>query len=109
MGKVQFRAFLTDSPDRKFLNDGPLPTSVAPSGGRGPTNRKLIASFPGTSFVAEREEGELRVYLVSDVALPTNLTGDAKPHCGCGTSMDAGRMTAARLQERSLQLRASGR
>jgi hypothetical protein len=109
--KVLWGKFQDDA--SRFVRDAPLPTSVAQGGVSNiPAQRKLIASFPGTGFVAEREEGELRVYLVSNVALPTNLTGDRAP-CGCGTrvgagsSMDAGRTTAEAIQRRSEEMRKS--
>ena len=71
MGKI-FRAYMRDS--------------------NLPVRRQLIASFNGTSFVAEREGDMLNIFLVSSEPLPLSLTGD---------SASAGRMTAARMQELS--------
>ena len=107
MGKV-FRAFMMDSPNRRFVGDAALPTSVAPSSRNGPVRKTLICSYTGGNFIAERDDsGALNVFYVGTEPL-TNMVED-KAACGCGSSMDEGRMTAARLQERSLRLRATGR
>ena len=112
MGKI-VHAFTTDG-GRRFVGDEKLPTSVAGAGAgyqaqkqalaAMPAMRREVARFSGTAFTAERdgETGELVVYHLSHAGAPlvTNLTGD-KAHCGCGSSLDAGRMTAAKLQERN--------
>ena len=51
----------------------------------GPARRTVVARFQGTGFVAEREDDELVIYLVSDDPIETQTTGDRG-------------MSAARLQ-----------
>lgn len=52
-----------------------------------PVHRKLVASFVGEAYVAEREEGgNLNIYLTSSEIIPSSVIGDRGP------------MTAARLQ-----------
>lgn len=99
--------FFRDSIDRQ-LADAALPTSVSGASRNGPVRRTLICEYPAGSFHAERsDDGVLRIYYIGSEPL-TNMVED-KAHCGCGSSMDEGRMTAARLQERSVRLRATGR
>jgi hypothetical protein len=95
-----------------------LPTSVA--GGAAyaaqkqalaamPAQRREVARFKGSAFQAEREAetNELVIYHVSNSGAPLalDLVGDSAPGCGCGSSMDAGRMTAAKMQRRNEELR----
>lgn len=91
--------------------DAALPTSVSGAPRNGPVRRTLICEYPAGSagsFHAERgEDGVLRVFYIGSEPL-TNVVGDRAP-VGAGSSLDPGRMTAARIQERSLQLRATGR
>ncbi len=42
-----------------------------------PAQRRLIASFHGSAFTAEREDDELRIYHVRAESVPTNTFGDA--------------------------------
>jgi hypothetical protein len=66
---------------------GAQPTRKVPRD-QGPVKRTLVATYPGTSFTAERnEDGSLSVYHVGDENMSTSLTGDA------------GRMTAKRYQD----------
>jgi hypothetical protein len=53
-----------------------------------PAQRKLIASFHGRAFTAEREDATLNIYLLSSDLVSTQTTGDR-----------ATAMTAARLQK----------
>lgn len=96
-----------------------LPTSVAGRSERyqqqsnapqgGVARKTRLATFYGSSFVSERgENGELHIYHIGTSMLPTDTVGDRAPPCGCGSSLDSGRMTSAKLQEKSEKLRASG-
>ena len=78
MGKV-FHAFLMDAPDRRFVGD----TAV-------PIHKKLVATFAGAAYVAEREGDSLNIFLTSSEMLPTGAIGDAAP--------SGGPMTATKLQ-----------
>ena len=78
MGKV-FHAFFADCANRRFLDTAQ------------PVHRKLIASFPGDAFIAERQDNSLNVYLVSGEPIPFGVTGDA--------AIGRQPMTAARLQQ----------
>lgn len=64
------------------------------------TRKELIASFPGTSFMAEREGDTLNVYLVSGDGIEHNALMDRAP---------GGRMTAAKLQRQNEAARKAGR
>jgi hypothetical protein len=110
MGKIQFRAFMTDSLDRK-LADQALPTSVARSGGPPlPAMRRELARFKGKAISAEREAetGDLVVYLLSTGPIPTDVFGDSAA-CGCDGPHQ--RVDAKRMQELSeaSRKRAAGR
>lgn len=106
MNDISRHAYFRDSEAR--FHDTSLPTSVSGAPSQGPTHRQLICSFSGRNYVVEREDDMLNVYLVSAMPLPLSMTGDAK-QCGCGSSLDSGRMTAAKLQKRNEALRAGGR
>ena len=95
MGKL-FHGRFHDGADRRFVGDAPLSTSVS-SAVHGPAHRQLICSYSGRNFAVEREGDLSNVYLISAVPLPLSMTGDGS------------RMTAQKMQERSLRLRATGR
>jgi hypothetical protein len=99
MGKTFW--MLTTDAGRRFVGDAPLPTSVAPVSRQGPVRRTLICEYPAGSagsFHAERgEDGVLRVFYIGSEPL-TNVVGDRAP-VGAGSSLSAGRVTAARMQE----------
>jgi hypothetical protein len=42
-----------------------------------PAQKRLVASFNGTGFVAEREDDKLQIYLISAENIATNAFGDA--------------------------------
>ena len=111
MGKI-FHAFMTDG-GRQFVGDEKLLTSVSGAPTRGqPARRTRIATYYGSSFLAERGEyGDLHIYHVGTGVLPSDVIGDRAAPCGCGTSLNEGRMTAAKMQARNVELRkqASGR
>jgi hypothetical protein len=104
MGRVFFGSF-RDAAERYDTKDAPLPTSVASGSRQGPVRKTLICSYTG-SFIAEKsDDGALNVYYIGSEPL-TNMVEDAKPHpCGCGSSLDPGRMTAAKLQARNVAMR----
>ena len=79
----------THDSESRFV-DAPLPTSVAARGLQGPSRRTKIASYFGSSFIAERNpDGSLDIFHVGSGNLPTDLVGDSAK----------GPMTAARLQQ----------
>jgi hypothetical protein len=53
-------------------------------------NRRLVATFPGENYVAEREGGELRIYLIGDA-------DDLAPLVA-GSTRDSGRTEPQRLR-----------
>ena len=105
--KVYWGQFRDDA--SRYVKDDKLPTSVsgAPSAG-GPARKTRIATYYGSSFISERgEDGSLHIYHIGQSLLPTDTIGDAKP-CGCGSSLDSGRVTAAVIQRRNEEMRRSG-
>jgi hypothetical protein len=76
--------------------DAPLPTSVSGAPTGQPARKTRIATYYGSSFLAERgEDGDLHVYHVGTSMLPSDTIGDAKV---CGCDGQPGRMTAAKYQ-----------
>lgn len=80
------------------FRDAPLATSVSGAPTGQPARRTKIATYYGSSFVAERsEDGDLHVYHVGTGVVSSNLVGDSAPGCGCGGPHQ--RVDAKRMQE----------
>jgi len=64
-----------------------------------PAQRRLIASFHGSPFTAEREDDELRIYHLSAENVATNTLGDATRRPVTDKSFfGSPHMTAAKMQ-----------
>jgi hypothetical protein len=71
--------------------------------GSDPARRTLVASFKGSSYVAEREGEELNVYIITAGAIASATTGD--PPASTPTGDAQNRMTPARFQAKIVEAR----
>ncbi len=69
-----------------------------------------ITDAEAENALAEARRLRIR-YHVGTGVLPSDVIGDRAAPCGCGTSLNDDRMTAAKMQARNVELRkqASGR
>jgi hypothetical protein len=71
MAKI-YKARLVDCGNRRMRDSGSM------------ARRTLVATFPGTAFVSERDGSDLKVFILSDDTVQTGVLGDYATRANTG-------------------------